>query len=814
MRSLPALVLPILLAAQLGAPGRAQRITTPEEYLGRPVGGDFTLADWGEVSGYHRRLASQSPRVISERVGTTTEERPFLLTTIADEAGLAALDRHRALAALLADPRGASEARKREAVETARPILFISLGMHSSETSPPQFGMELAHRLATSEEEPYRSARERLIVCLIPCTNPDGLDRVVEWYRETVATPHESSRPLELYQHYTGHDNNRDWFALTQSETRIVTRLLYSEWFPQVYWDVHEQGSSRERFFVPPFRDPLDPNLDPAIIAGIDALGSRALYDMTRENLAGISTGVSYDMWWNGGNRNVPVRHNIIGLLTEAAGVRYGSPVFLPRERLGAPRGLEGYAPSNRFPLPWPGGWWRLRDVIDYEHAFARSLLASLAREPQTWLRGALEASQRAIEEGARGAPRTWVIPSDNPDRGAVRRLVEILLLSGVEVHAAERELEADGRTWPAGSLVIFRDQPYGSYVKDLFEVQRYPGGDQPYDVAGWTLPHLFGVHRVEVMERVSVPLRRVVTAGDGLLGFAARGESGLLSSDDSDTWKTAFAELRGGRRLSFLEEGAGAGSFVLGAREAPALALERMPRLGVYAPWSGSMDEGWLRWVLDAYEIPFTRVRNEMVRAGRLGELLDVLVIPSIRSSTLDQGRPQDTVPPRYEGGLDPEGAVAIEEFVRRGGTLVTIGRSSAWAVDLLELPLIDVTREPASEGFSCPGSVLRGVPREDRLTRGLPDSLALFFSSSSAWRIEPEAEPGGPTALLALAPTRILLSGRIERPEVVEDRAVWVRAEHGRGRVHLFGFSPHFRAWSQQTFQLLFRAVLLDGS
>ena len=241
---------------------------------------------------------------------------------------------------------------------------------------------------------------------------------------------------------------------LTQIETRIVTDLLYSQWRPQVYWDVHQQGSSGERLFVPPFRDPLNPNLDPAIISGIDALGSRALLDLTRAGFSGISTGVSYDMWWNGGNRNVPVRHNIIGLLTEAASVRLASPMFLPKSDLRAPRGLDGYAPSNQFPNPWPGGWWRLRDIIDYELAFGRSLLGSLSRERETWLRNSLEVAQRTIDKGTESAPRAWIIPSDNRDPDAVKRLVDVLLLAGVELHITDGSIKADGRNYPATSLV------------------------------------------------------------------------------------------------------------------------------------------------------------------------------------------------------------------------------------------------------------------------------------------------------------------------------------------------------------------------
>ena len=790
----------------------AQEITTPSEHLGRPVGADFELADWNEVSGYYKKLAEQSPRVLVESVGETTEGREFLLATISSEANLTQLDQLRETASRIADPRGLDSEDAEALIARAKPFLFISIGMHSTETAAPQFGMEFAYRLATSNEEPFRSAREELVCFIAPCLNPDGLDHVVSWYRETVGTPYEASGLLKLYQYYAGHDNNRDWFMLSQNETRIVTRLLYSQLFPQVYWDVHQQGRSRERLFVPPFRDPLNPNLDPGIIAGIAQLGTRALFDMTREGLEGVSTGVTYDMWWNGGNRNVPVRHNIIGLLTEAASVNIASPVFLPRSQLSAPRGIEGYEPSNRFPAPWRGGWWRLRDIIDYEHSFGRSLLASIAREPKLWLRNSLAAARRAIDAGGDDAPRGWILPSTNSDVGSVRRLVDTLLLSGIELAVAREDVEADGRTWPAGSIVIRRDQPYGQHVKDLFEVQRYPDGDPPYDVAGWTLPLLMGVHRVEVMQELDVSAAPVETVEAAMAGFGPSVEPAELDTRDSDTWRKVIAHLSSGAPVDFHH-----GSFRLATEEGlrGGLRIEELPRVGLYSPWSGSMDEGWARYVFDSFELPYTSVRNEMIRAGRLHDFLDVLVIASISGRSLDAGRAPGSVPAEFTRGLEPEGVAAIDDFLRSGGTLVCLGSSANWAVDLLDIPLVDVTLGEDAGDFSCPGSVLRAVPGEgDQVfSAGLPESLALFFSRSAAWSFEDDKEDAeNGSVLLRYAPTRVLLSGWIRNPDVIEGKAAWFHRRHGKGGVHLFGFRPQYRGWSQGTFQLLFRAILLS--
>ena len=779
----------LLLVATLfsSSPAAAQDAPTPSDHLGRELGGDFTLADWNEVSSYYQKLGDALDTVQTSKVGETTEGRDFLISVVSSAENLANLEQIKADAKALADPRGKSDEELKELIGRAKPIIFVSCQMHSTETAGSQFSMKLLQTLATSDDPLWKTTRDEAVVVIFT-TNPDGVDHVTQWYRQHVGTPFEGSGLTKLYQYYTGHDNNRDWFMLTQNETQIVSRLLYKEWFPTIYWDVHQQGSTGERMFVPPYRDPLSPNLDPRIITAIDAIGSRALMDLTANGFTGISTGVSYDMWWNGGNRNVPVRHNIVGILTEAASVDLASPIFLGRSDLRAPRGLGEYAPSNRFPDPWPGGWWRLSDIINYEMGFAESLFGSVTREPQTWTGNAVAAAQNAMKAAEDSAPVAWIIPSDNRDPAAVRRLADVLLQTGVELHVSTGDIEADGRTYPAGSIVIQRDQPYANHVKDLFDVQRYPDGDPPYDVAGWTLPMLLGVRRVEVMNPLGeVELSMVETAEGAIDAFEG--------SDDkfanSDTWREMFVTDK-----------------------------EKLPRVGVYDPWTGSMDEGWMRWVLDDYGVPFVTVRNEQLRAGNVNDFVDVLIIPDISGRQLDDGRSPGTIPEKFARGLSPEGAIAIEEFVRVGGTLITFDSASDWAIDLFGLPLVDTTGE--DNQFSCPGSVLRGIPTDRGVfTEGLPPSVPLFFSGSSAYREmtakereEADRNEADVRVLLKYAPQRLLLSGWIRKPEAIAGDAAWVRTDVGEGQIHLFGFRPQYRGWSQSTFGLVFRAMLFEQS
>jgi hypothetical protein len=275
-------------------------------------------------------------------------------------------------------------------------------------------------------------------------------------------------------------------------------------------------------------------------------------------------------------------------------------------------------------------------------------------------------------------------------------------------------------------------------------------------------------------------------------------------------------ASLNGGKSVRIHTGGEFAGFVDLTGKskeQENTVEIKALPRIGVYSPWSGSMDEGWMRYTLDRFEIPYVTVRNEMLRAGDIEEFLDVLIVPSVSGREIDDGRRPGSVMPAYERGLDPEGAIAVEEFVRGGGKLITMASSASWAIDLLELPVKDVTR---GTGFSCPGSVLRGIvnkgsAHEQRFTGGLDDSVALFFSGSNAWEISKEGQGAG-TTLLTYAPTRVLMSGWINEPEVIEDQGAWVRFAYGEGAVHLFGFRPQYRGWSQATMHLLFRAVFLE--
>ncbi len=823
---LPAFLVCFLALTTVPARGE-HSVPSPAEHLGHSVGADFHLSSWPVVLDYYKKLANASSRVQLQFPGKTTEGRDFCVAIISSEENLKNLDQIRKRSKIISDPRGHSPEEIEDAVTNGKVTLVISLTMHSDEPAATEMGMQLAYELATSTEDLYEQTRKNVVVVLIPSLNPDGTDLVSNWYHKHLGTEYEASALPRLYQYYSGHDNNRDYFSLTQAEARYMTQLLYHDWHPQVMWDVHQQGGTKERFFVPPYRDPLNPNIDPAIVAGMNLIGTRAVMDMTRDGLTGIATGVSYDNWWNGGNRSVPARHNIIGILTEAASCYLASPRFYRPGDLSDPLGRKEYSPSNQFIAPWPGGWWRLQDIVRYELSFARSLLGTVSREPEFWLRNKLEATQRVIALGKSGGPRGWLIPTDNYDIGALTRLADILLLSGVEVRIATADFTADGRSYPAGTIVLLRDQPYGNFLKDLFALQDFPKDSKPYDVAGWVLPHLLGIRRVQIEHDVEIPTVVATSVSDVVKPFRgdprlAKAPTGATSIADSRSWTDLVSRLSSGESRHLATTGELAGIWVSGVPNSEqsfgkVISLTSVPRIGIYSPWQGIADHGWMKWVFDSMKIPYRSMTNEAIRAGRLSDVIDVLIIPSISSAVLNNGR--STIEPPFQGGLSTEGTVAIQEFVRQGGTLITCANASGWAIKSLQLPVVDVTSQRGNEAFSCSGSVLRVVPENNAMMTAAPRDGAIFFSSSAAYRemTSDERTKAGVDASVSLVPMLrysghpVLLSGHISSPDVIENKVAWMQASYGEGTVHLFGFSPHYRAWSQGAFHLLMRAVFL---
>ncbi|HET6890738.1 MAG TPA: M14 family metallopeptidase, partial [Pyrinomonadaceae bacterium] len=380
--------------AQKPAPARTTA-PSPQSVLGFKPGDDRTIADWRQITDYFARLDKASDRLSVQAIGQSTLRRPLIAAFISARENLLGLNRYQEIQRKLADPRTVQSQLERDRLfRDGKAVVAISCSIHSTEIVASQMSMQLAFELATAQDAQTREILQNTILILLPSANPDGIDIVANWYRKTLGTPLEGREPPELYHHYAGHDDNRDWFMLNLKETQAITRLFWKEWFPQIVYDIHQQGPNGSRFFIPPFYDPPNPNIPPLLLRQVGLVGHKIAADLQAAGFKGVITNSIYDTWWHGGFRTAPYYHNSIGILSEAASARLMSPTTVTREQLAraSSRGMRSaLEASTNFPDPWPGGEWRPRDIMNMEMIAARSVLSLAARYRTEYLKNFYE---------------------------------------------------------------------------------------------------------------------------------------------------------------------------------------------------------------------------------------------------------------------------------------------------------------------------------------------------------------------------------------------------------------------------------------
>ncbi len=820
------------------APAFARDVPPPASVLGFVPGEDRKLADWGQITAYFRKLDAASERVRVDEVGKTTEGRPFLIVTVSSEANLLRLEEIRRDNLRLADPRGLPEAEAAALVARGKTIVAANYAIHSTEVGCFLTPLVFAHRLASSDEPDVLEMLDRTVLLLIPSHNPDGTDMVTAWYRKTLGTPFEGKGPPVLYQKYTGHDNNRDWYMFTQQESRLTVHHLYDRWRPQVVLDVHQMGEKEARTFLPPYTDPWEPNVDPALRSAVAAVGMDVAARLGAEGRAGVVVQASYDAWTPA--RAYPHSHGAVRVLSETASARLASPVEVKFEDLTRDPGFDPKVVSWNYPRLWPGGTWRLRDIVDIQLAVSSAVLGHAARNREFWLRTFLGVNRRAC---ARTEPYAFVIPRAQRDPLAAARLLRVLREGGVEVQRARSAFEADARRHEAGAHVVLMQQPWSAFAKMLLERQQYPdlrqypGGPplRPYDVTAHTLPLLLGVEADAVTAPFTAELDPVTEAAPA--PGRIEGMSSLLAFDHGNAGLVALGRLlRAGvsARWALQPFTSGGRSFPAGTLLVPASArarlepiarelglvahgvsasppslLVRKPKVGLYASWVPSMDEGWTRYVFEKEaEVEYATLRDAEVRAGRLRERFDAIVLPDQAPSAILGGHAPGSMPEEYVGGLGPAGVGALRAFVEAGGTLVTLDTASLFAIEQLGLPVSNGLSTLDSASFYCPGAILKTAAVASPLTHGLEATVPVWFESSPAFDVK------GGEALLRYDGDDALLSGWLLGGAHLKGRAALVAVPLGKGRVVLFGFRPQYRAQSWLTYIPLLNALYLSAA
>ena len=770
MRHSRLFVAALLAAVVPNAPLPAQGIPTPASVIGFAPGTDRKLPEWRQVVDYFKALDASSPRITVRTLGKTTLGRPFIVAFIGDSSTIATLPAVRETQRKLSDPRLIVAGERGRIERDAKVVVLVTSSIHSTEVGGILTPLDLAHRLVAGEDEEARAIRKNTLVMLVPSLNPDGVDIVGDWYRGSLGTAWEGSGPPTLYHYYTGHDNNRDWYAFTQVETRMVVDSLYSVYHPAIVNDIHQQGSNGTRIFIPPYMDPIEPNIDPILMAGVAQMGKSMTWRLTTAGLVGVANNTSYDAW-------TPARayqhyHGAIRILTETASAALASPINVAFDSLRPGYNVDPKVAGVDFLTTWPGGRWGIGDIVKYQTAASWALLAQAADDRSLWISSYEQVQANAVA-GNRAAgrsdwPATIVIPAQPARDTAVNAALRILQRGQVEIRRTTQPFTAEGRSYPANSYLIDVAQPYGAFAKALLENQHYPdlheypGGPpkRPYDVVAHTLPLLYGFD--------------VAFVHDAVTAAAAP-----LAPVSATSWV------------------------------APGLSGSTRRRIAIFHNASPAMDEGWTRWVFDQYKIPFTVIDARDIRAGNLSSRFDAILLPDQAARQIARG-PMGPFPDSLKGGLGDAGAAALGAFVDAGGTVVALNDASDYAIEALALPVKNVVASVRPSDFYAPGSLLRvELDRSSYLNAGVtaPRST-VWFESSPVFEVTDSAR-ATIAARYPAAGTDPLASGWLLGAPRLAGKGALVEARRGKGRVVLFGFRPQYRGQSLATFPMLWNAL-----
>ena len=800
--------------ASFAQPARSQsvEIPSPKSVLGFTPGDDRTIADWSQITDYFGRLDRASDRVAVQTLGQSTLKRPVIVAFISARENILALPKYKEIQQQLADPRKITQDAQRDRlIADGKVVITISCSIHSTEIVASQMSMQLAYDLAAANDAETQAILQNTILLLIPSPNPDGIDIVANWYRKTLGTPYEGREPPELYHHYAGHDDNRDWFMLNLKETQLITRLLWQEWFPQIVYDVHQQGANGSRFFIPPFYDPPNPNISPLLLRQVGLIGHKVAADLQAAGFKGVLTNALYDTWWHGGFRTAPYFHNSIGILSEAASARLMTPNTVTKEQLtrATTRGMRNAIEAmTNFPDPWPAGEWRPRDIMNMEMIAARSILSMAAKFRSDYLRNFYELGNRNIQLPLnKGETIAYLVPAGQARDEAVAKMIGSLLDQGIEVFRLDRELhvvlshQALQRTnpiseklgtykitgpmsemheVPLGSYIIFLNQPQRSNVEALFQPQIYPNrltaqaeAERPYDVAGWTLPLQMGIDAPAVVAIRETASERILT---------------LLKDGNQVRADLALALKKGD--------------------ESPIKNPVRQPvRVGIYRPSLSNMDEGWTRFVFDTFNVPYASINDADMRRGALNSKFDALILSSQQSNQIVNGNAAGTVPAEYTGGLAEAGLKNLKDFVSNGGMLICFDNSCDLAITQFNLPLRNVLEGVKSSEFYCPGSIVAlDLDNRNPIAATLPATLPAYFINSSAFVAAADTNV---RIVARYAKENVLLSGWLLGEDKLRGQIALAEVGVGKGRIVLFGFRPQHRGQSWATLPLIWNAL-----
>ncbi len=863
-------IIPILLLFSFTIFG-SNSIKTPQEFFGFKPGADRMLFDYEKLIKYFEQLDKSSSKIKLEKIGSSPMGKPMYIAFISSEKNINDLDNIKKVNRKLAlDP--AIPGEELDKIVTSTPVSFLAtLSMHSGEVAPSQSAPLIAYDLITTTDKDKLQWLDDVLFMMVPNHNPDGMDMIIHHYWKYKGGKYEGSSLPGVYHKYVGHDNNRDFVTLTQTDTKAIAGIYNLEWFPQVMVEKHQMGSTTSRYYVPPNHDPIAENIDAGIWNWAGIFGANMMKDMTKDGLAGVSQHYLFDDYWPGSTETC-IWKNVIGFLTEAASVKYATPIYIEQNELsGYGKGLSEYEKSINMPLPWDGGWWRLGDIVDYEISSTYSILKTASNHRADILKFRNELCRKEVKRGESSAPYFYVLPLTQHDRSELVSLVNLLHEHGVATYHLKTDAGFEGRQFNKGDIVIPLSQSFRPFIKEVMESQKYPvrhytpGGEiiKPYDITSWSLPLHKGVKSF-MIDKPSAEISASLVRNDANFSMKIEGTDEhshlIFPVSNNESYKAAFKAAGLGIKVERLnsdlkigEEFFEKGSFIVSKdagskldkilstllvspcyvtlQSKPSVTTFKIPKIGLIETWFHDMDAGWTRFVLDSYSIPFTIIRPGEIEGLNLSGKFDVIIFPDSRPSVLTKGKYKSgsdyfspSYPPEYVKGMGNKGLKKVIEFIDNGGIVISWGASTglfmgeheikdaSGKAESFSFPVRDISEMAKKKGLYCPGSFMKiNITPDHPLTIGMAESCGIFFRGNSLFRTSVPSFDTDRRVIGKFPKEKILLSGYCENEEVLENQSVFVWLKKNRGQLVLMGFNPQFRASTDGTYKLLFNSILL---
>ena len=505
-------------AVSVSLASQSSSLPTPESVLGFKPGADFKLATYDESLAYFQKLDAVSERMTLVEVGPTSTGHPWYYALVSSVANLANVEKYRQIARRLAHPEGLTDDEARRLAAEGRAFVHIDGGLHASEVAGAQHTIQLAYDLLSHADDPkIKPIFDNVILMLWPSINPDGQNIVANWYRVNVGTPYEVAPLVELYQKYIGHDNNRDAYMLNMIESREIART-WRYWEPQIIYVQHQSSPFPTRIWLPPFAEPIAPQVPALMSRTVNMIGMGIARSLEERGQVGAThMGTGFDAWYPGYIDYMPMLQNINSFWTETALYRYATPHLYTLADF--PPLYRGLRSESLYPSPWTGGWWRLKDAVDYMLTASTSVLDYASKYKEELLYNRYQAGRDQIRKYEKSPPFAYLIPQQQRDPAAPVELLRRLAFNGIAVSQLTAGAAFEGTIWPAGTWVIPMNQPFAELARQLMDVQVYPDlreypegpPEQPYDAAGWTLPLQMDVRVVEARTPLTPEFRKVL---------------------------------------------------------------------------------------------------------------------------------------------------------------------------------------------------------------------------------------------------------------------------------------------------------------